>query len=162
MHSWGIHCFCTFCMSFSLSVIIAQNRVLTSPTKRLIVETWNFVLYFIIIGTCTCRCVYCQYRRTQWFSELWWIQEGWWCEISCAQFSSEMADHRDLKLCTMLYNHSLVDVHIVRTRGSNYFSLSYGESKRGSGVKYLVLNSPLRWLITETWNFAQCFIIIHW
>jgi hypothetical protein len=52
-------------------------------------------------------------------------------EIACAHFSSEMADHRDLKL----YNASLslVDVLIVRTGGSNNFSLSYGGSKRGGG-----------------------------
>jgi hypothetical protein len=26
-------------------------------------------------------------------------------EIACAHFSSEMTDHRDLKLCTMLHYH---------------------------------------------------------
>jgi hypothetical protein len=36
-----------------------------------------------------------------------------------------------------LYNASIsfVDVHIVRTRGSNNFSLSYGGSKRGGGFE---------------------------
>jgi hypothetical protein len=36
-----------------------------------------------------------------------------------------------------LYNASLslVDVHIVRTGGSNNFSLSYGGSKRGGGFE---------------------------
>jgi hypothetical protein len=27
------------------------------------------------------------------------------CEIACAHFSSEMLDHRDLKLCKMLHYH---------------------------------------------------------
>jgi hypothetical protein len=95
--SWGRHCFCTFCLSVSLS----QNIVLTSPTRRLIVKTWNFVQCFIIIS----RCAYYQDRRIQlFFYELWWVQKGW-------------------------------------------------------GVKYFVLTSTLRWLIIETWNFVQCFII---
>jgi hypothetical protein len=45
-----------------------------------------------------------------------------------------LADRRDLKLCRMLHYH-LVDVHIVRTGGSNHFSLSYDGYKRGAGCK---------------------------
>ena len=32
-------------------------------------------------------------------------KRGGGCEIACAHFSSEMADYRDLKLCTMLHYH---------------------------------------------------------
>ena len=50
-------------------------------------------------------------------------------------------------------------MHIVRTGGSNnFFELWW--IQEGWGVKYLVFTSPLRWLIIETWNFVQCFIII--
>ena len=35
------------------------------------------------------------------------------CEIACAHFSSETAGRRDLKLCTMLHYHKLVNMHIV-------------------------------------------------
>ena len=58
------------------------------------------------------------------------------CEISCAHFSSEMADHRDFKLCTNA-SLSIVDVYIIRTGGSNNFSLSYSGSKRGGASNIL-------------------------
>jgi hypothetical protein len=61
-------------------------------------------------------------------------KRGGGCEIDCAHFSDEMTDQRGLKLCTMLHYH-LVDLHIVRTEGSNRFSLSYGGSKRGGGCE---------------------------
>jgi hypothetical protein len=32
-------------------------------------------------------------------------KRGGECEIACGHFSSEMADHIDLKLCTMLHYH---------------------------------------------------------
>jgi hypothetical protein len=48
--SWGRH------IVFVLSVCLSQNLVLTSPTRRLIVETWNYVQCFIIINSCA----YCQ------------------------------------------------------------------------------------------------------
>jgi hypothetical protein len=52
-------------------------------------------------------------------------------QIVCAPFSLLMADQRDLKL----WNASLSfrDVHIVGTEGSNYFPMSYRESKRNGG-----------------------------
>jgi hypothetical protein len=55
-------------------------------------------------------------------------------EIACAQFSSMMADHRDLNF-VQCFIISFVDVHIVRTGGFNSFSLSYGGSKRVEGLK---------------------------
>jgi hypothetical protein len=87
--SWGRQCFCTFCLSVSLSV---TNLVLTSPTRRLIAETWNFVQWFI---------------RTGGSNNFSWNYSGskrGGCEISCAHFS-EVANHRDLKLCSMLHYH---------------------------------------------------------
>jgi hypothetical protein len=43
---------------YCLSVCLSQNLVLTSPTRLLTVETWNFVQCFLIIS----RCAYCQDR----------------------------------------------------------------------------------------------------
>jgi hypothetical protein len=68
-------------------------------------------------------------------------KRGGVCEIACAHFSYELADRRDLKLCTMLHYHYTV----ACWKGEfNNFSLSYGECKRGRDVKYLVLTSPLK------------------
>jgi hypothetical protein len=75
------YCLCTFCLSVSPSVYLLQNLVLTSRTRRLTWETWNFVQCFIIIS----RCAYCQDRRIQKvFFELWWIKVGWriWNSLS--------------------------------------------------------------------------------
>jgi hypothetical protein len=60
------------------------------------------------------------------------FKRGEGCEIAGAHFSSEIANRREFKL---LYNASLslVYAHIVRTGGSNHFSLSYGGSKRDEG-----------------------------
>jgi hypothetical protein len=52
-----------------------------------------------------------------------------------------MADRKDLKLFTALI--SFGDVHIVRTKGCNYFSLSYGGSKRDEGCEITEPHSPL-------------------
>ena len=54
-------------------------------------------------------------------------------QISCGPFSSAMSDYRGLKLCTMLASLSLIDVHIVKTGGSNNFSLSYLVHPKGDG-----------------------------
>jgi hypothetical protein len=60
-------------------------------------------------------------------------KRGGWCEIACAHFFSYMANLRNLKLCTTLL--SFVNVHIFRTGGSSYFSLSYGGSTGVEGLK---------------------------
>jgi hypothetical protein len=62
-------------------------------------------------------------------------KRGGGCEIACAHFSSEMANRRSSLETLDNASLSLINVHIVRTGGSNYFSSSYDGFKRVGGCE---------------------------
>jgi hypothetical protein len=124
-----------FVLSVCPSVCLSQNLLLTSPTRRLIVDNLKLFLECFII---TSIWAYCLDRRIQWFFfELWWIRESWGCEIACALISSLVTDRRELKLCGMLHCH--FEVCILSGQVDPIIVLWVMEdSIRVAGVKKLV------------------------
>ena len=93
------YCFCTFCQSVSLSVTKSCAHFSDETADRRDLKLCTMLYYHLQM------CISSGEEDPIIFL---WVKvdpRGVGCEISCAHFFSDVADHRDLKLCTMLHYH---------------------------------------------------------